>query len=176
LLTAPAPGRLRSRSRRTGRITTGKLSKKWGKIMQRRSRVRILALKREPYNKPAVWVGSKVTKPDAPIQKKAPLHMLWKTHVVGDVIVQTCGKAGRVFNKWARRMPNVPCPVPASWTLWPENEEHHEYGYAGKDAWENEQSKRYMQEMDEMFNLGRAYPMSCIKRFSKEKGRLSKSR
>jgi hypothetical protein len=43
-----------------------KLSKKWGKIMQRRSRVRIQALKREPYNKPAVWVGSKVTRPDAP--------------------------------------------------------------------------------------------------------------
>ena len=63
-------------------------------------------------------------------------------------------KAGRVFNKWARRMPNVPCPVPASWTLWPENEEHHEYGYAGKNAWENEQSKRYMQEMDEVLKQG----------------------
>jgi hypothetical protein len=53
-----------------------KQSKKWGKIMQGRSRVRTRALKREPYNKPAVWVGSKVTKPGAPIQKKAPLHML----------------------------------------------------------------------------------------------------
>jgi hypothetical protein len=87
-----------------------KLSKKWGKIMQGRSRVRIRALKREPYNKPTVWVGSKVTNPGAPIQKKAPLrHMLWKTEVVGDAIVQTCGKAGRVFNKWARKIPNIPC-------------------------------------------------------------------
>ena len=109
--------------------------------MQGRSRVRIRALKREPYNKPTVWVGSKVTKP---IQKTAPVHMIWKI----DAIVQTCGKAGRVFTKWTRRMPNVPCAVPANWTSWPENEEHHEYGYAGKDAWANEQSLRYMQEMD----------------------------
>ena len=34
------------------------------------------------------------------------------------------------------------------------NEEHHEYGYAGKDAWENQQSQRYMQEMDEVLNQG----------------------
>ena len=34
-----------------------KLSKKWGKMMQGRSRVRIRALKSEPYNKPTVWVG-----------------------------------------------------------------------------------------------------------------------
>jgi hypothetical protein len=131
-----------------------KLSKKWGKMMQGRSRVRIRALKSEPYNKPTVWVGSKVTKPGAPIQKTAPLHMIWKTHVVGDAIVQTCGKAGRGFTKWTRRMPNVPCAVPANWTSWPENEEHHEYGYAGKDAWANEQSLRYMQEMDEVFHPG----------------------
>ena len=76
-----------------------------------------------------------------------PLHMIWKTHVVGDAIV--CGKAGRVFTKWARRMPNVPCAVP-----WPDNEEHHEYGYAGKDAWKYEQSQRYMQEMDEVLKQG----------------------
>lgn len=69
-----------------------KLSKKWGKIMQGRSRIRIRALKRESYNKTAVWVGSKVTKPGAHIQKKAPLYMIWKTHVVGVAIVQTCGK------------------------------------------------------------------------------------
>jgi len=81
------------------------------------SRVRILELKREPYNKPAVWVGSKVTKPGSPIQTKAPLHLLWKTHVVGGAIVTTCGKAGRMFIKWARRMPTVPCAVPVSWTL-----------------------------------------------------------
>jgi hypothetical protein len=80
--------------------------------------------------------------------------MIWKTHVVGDAIVQTCGKAGRVFTKWTRRMPSVPCAVPANWTSWPENEEHHEYGYAGKDAWANEQSLRYMQEMDEVFHPG----------------------
>ena len=60
--------------------------------MQGRSRIRIRALKRESYNKTAVWVGSKVTKPGAHIQKKAPLYMIWKTHVVGVAIVQTCGK------------------------------------------------------------------------------------
>ncbi len=76
-----------------------KMSKKWGKIMQGRSRVRIRTLKREPYNKPTVWVGSKVTKPAEHMRKKAPLHMIWRTHVVGDAIVQTCGKAGRVFTK-----------------------------------------------------------------------------
>ena len=151
-----------------------KVSKKWGKIMQRRSRVRILVLKREPYNKPAVWVGSKVTKPGAPIQKKAPLHILWKTHVVGDAIVQTCGKAGTVFTEWARSMPNVPCAVPASWTLWPENKKHHEYGYAGKDAWEMSNRRDTCKKW--MRCLIRAYPMSCIKRFSQEHGRLSKSR
>jgi len=32
--------------------------------------------------------------------------------------------------------------------------EHHDYGYAGKDAWANEQSQRYMQEMDEVFHQG----------------------
>ena len=80
--------------------------------------------------------------------------MIWKTHVVGDAIVQTCGKAGRVFTKWTRRMPNVPCAVPANWTSWPENEENHEYGYAVKDAWANVQSQRYMPEMDEVFQKG----------------------
>jgi hypothetical protein len=80
--------------------------------------------------------------------------MICRTHVVGDAIVQTCGKAGRVFTKWARRMPNVPCAVPASWTSWPQGEEHHEYGYAGKDAWANEKSQRYMQEMDEVLHQG----------------------
>ncbi len=73
---------------------------------------------------------------------------------MGDAIVQTCGEAGRVFTKWARRMPNVPCAVPANWTSWPENEEHHDYGYAGKDAWANQQSQKYMQEMDEVFHQG----------------------
>jgi hypothetical protein len=63
---------------------------------------------------------------------------------MGDAIVQTCGKAGRVFTKWARRMTNVPCAVPANWTSWPENEDYHEYGYAGKDAWLGEIRVRYI--------------------------------
>jgi hypothetical protein len=45
--------------------------------MQGRSKVRIRALKREPYKQATVWVGSKVTKPGVPVPKKAPLHMLW---------------------------------------------------------------------------------------------------
>jgi hypothetical protein len=121
--------------------TRHKLSRKWGKIMQGRSKIRIRALKREPYNKATVWVGSKVTKPGVPVPKKAPLHMLWKTHVVGDAIVQTCGKAGNIFTKWARRLPNVPAVVP-TWSLWPQHEERHDYGYAGKDAWAKEQSQQ----------------------------------
>ena len=80
--------------------------------------------------------------------------MLWRTHVVGDAIVQTCGKAGRVFTKWARRMPNVPCAVPTNWTSCPEKEEHHEYGYAGKDAWAKEQSQKYRQKMEEVLHQG----------------------
>jgi hypothetical protein len=51
-------------------------------------------------------------------------------------------------------MPNVPCAVPANWTSWPENEEHHEYGFAGKDAWAKEQSQKYRQEMEEVLHQG----------------------
>jgi hypothetical protein len=54
--------------------TRHKLSRNWGKIMQGRSKVRIRALKREPYKQATVWVGSKVTKPGVPVPKKAPLH------------------------------------------------------------------------------------------------------
>jgi hypothetical protein len=49
-------------------------------------------------------------------------------------------------------MPNVPCAVSANWTSWPENEEHHEYRYAGNDAWAKEQSQRYRQEMEEVLH------------------------
>ncbi len=49
-----------------------KLSKNWGKIMQSRARVRIRALKRDPYNMPTVWVGSKVNKPGVPVRKRRP--------------------------------------------------------------------------------------------------------
>jgi hypothetical protein len=133
--------------------TRHKLSRKWGKIMQGRSKIRIRALKREPYNKATVWVGSKVTKPGVPVPKKAPLHMLWKTHVVGDAIVQTCGKADKIFTKWARRLPNVPAVVP-TWSLWPRNEERHDYGYAGEDAWDKEQSQKYWREKQEVLHCG----------------------
>ena len=81
------------------------------------------------------------------------MHMLWKTHVVGDAIVQTCGKAGSIFTKWARRLYNVTSVVP-TWSLWPENENHHEYGYAGNHAWAKEQSRRYRQEIYEVFHHG----------------------
>jgi hypothetical protein len=80
-----------------------KQSKKWGKIMQGRSRVRTRALKLEPYNKPAVWVGSKVTKPGTPIQKKAPLHML-----AGKLdVVAAKRRASRVPNFIAQGRHNV---------------------------------------------------------------------
>ena len=79
--------------------------------------------------------------------------MLWKTHVVGDAIVQTCGKAGNVFTKWARRLPNVPAVVP-TWSSWPQHEERHDYGYAGKDAWAKEQSQQYWREKQEVFHCG----------------------
>jgi hypothetical protein len=79
-----------------------KMSKKWGKIMQGRSRVRIRALKRETYNKPTVWVGSKVTKKAEPMRKKAPLHMLWRTHVVGDDMRQSGKSVHQVGTQDAR--------------------------------------------------------------------------
>jgi hypothetical protein len=52
----------------------------------------------------------KLSKRWATIMKRTqtPLIMLWKTHVMGDAVVQTRLKAGKVFTKWARRMPNVP--------------------------------------------------------------------
>ena len=94
--------------------TCRKLSKRWAKIMKRRSKIRMQALKREPYNKLTGKRGSKVSKTGTPTP--TPLSMLWKTHVMGDAVVQTRLKAGKVLTKWARRMPNVSFAAPASWT------------------------------------------------------------
>ena len=52
-----------------------------------------------------------------------PAHMHWKTHVVGDAVVQTCRIEGKLYTKWDRRMPNVPFAAPASWTWQPETSE-----------------------------------------------------
>ncbi len=88
------------------------------------------------------------------IPKKTPVHMLWKTYVIGDAIVQTCGKTGRVFTKWARRIPNVSFTVPASWAWWPEKEERHEYSYDGSDELASEQLQKQMEELHEVFSQG----------------------
>ena len=77
--------------------TRRKLSKRWAKIMKRRSKIRLNALKYEPYNKMSKR-GSKVSETGTPTPM--PLSMLtchrgddvvWKTHVMGDAVV-TCGR------------------------------------------------------------------------------------
>ena len=50
----------------TGRLTISYLNR-WAKIMWRRSKIRIRALKREPCNRPVVWFGSKLRKPGTSI-------------------------------------------------------------------------------------------------------------
>ena len=67
------------------------------------------------------------------------------------------GKTGRVFTKWARRIPNVSftvVTVPASWTWWPEKEEHHEYSYEGSDELASEQLQKQREELHEVFSQG----------------------
>jgi hypothetical protein len=84
--------------------TRRKLSKKWQKIMKRRLKVRRMELKHER-GKAGKMKGTATT-----------AHMHWKTHVVGDAVVQTCRIEGKLYTKWDRRMPNVPFAAPASWT------------------------------------------------------------
>ena len=74
-----------------------------------------------------------------------PAHMHWKTHVVGDAVVQTCRVAGKFCTKWDRRLPNVPFAAPANWTWQPETGEI-KGGY--------QLVRKQQKELDELNNRG----------------------
>ena len=65
--------------------TRRKLSRRWEKIMKRRAKIRMMALKHEQCK-----TGKMTGTP-------TPAHMHWKTHVVGDAMVQTCRVAGKLY-------------------------------------------------------------------------------
>ena len=80
--------------------------------------------------------------------------MLWKTHVMRDVVEQTRLKAGKVFTKWARRMPNVSFATSASWTGQLETAEHKGGNTQTELVWKQEE------ELDEISRRGIPYELT----------------